>query len=82
MFNENELALLEGSPFLNIIKEKTQDIQEDFNQIKKVSPSFSEKFTFDMFKWARMCVSSRIYGGVINEQATDYFAPLADTLYH
>lgn len=35
-----------------------------------------------MFKWARMCVCSRNYGGKFNGIVVDYMAPLADTLYH
>lgn len=80
-FKEHEKKLLEGSPFLNQINEKINDIKSDYNMILSIAQELG-KFSFDEFCEMRMAVSSRIFGIKINGKKTDCFAPLADMLNH
>ena len=80
-FDEEELSWLEGSPFLKQIQEKKKDIKEDYESILRVAPEFG-KYSIDEFSWARMNVSSRIFGIQIDGVKTDGFVPLADMLNH
>ena len=56
-------------------------MKKDYDVIKSVDPNFS-RFSFEEFKWARMVVSSRIFGLVMNRIKTDALVPLADMLNH
>jgi len=80
-FPDEDLAWLQGSPFLDQVKEKKADIKKDYDAICKVAPEFSQ-YSFQEFCWARMTASSRIFGIVIGETKTDAFVPLADMLNH
>eukprot|EP01017_Pseudomicrothorax_dubius_P027102 TRINITY_DN3084_c0_g1_i10.p2 TRINITY_DN3084_c0_g1~~TRINITY_DN3084_c0_g1_i10.p2 ORF type:complete len:598 (-),score=164.66 TRINITY_DN3084_c0_g1_i10:1899-3692(-) len=80
-FNDEDLKWLEGSPFLDQVRDKISDMQKDYDAIWAVSPEFHQ-FTFNEFCWARMTASSRIFGLTIDDKKTDAFVPLADMLNH
>ena len=80
-YTDEEREWLAGSPFLNQINEKIIDIQEDYNEICKAVPEFSQ-FSLLEFSKIRMAVSSRIFGMEIDGKTTDGFVPLADMLNH
>ncbi len=80
-FTEEENKWLIGSPFLNQIKEKINDIKKDYKLILSAYPDF-EKFSLEEFSQMRMAVSSRIFGIKVEGKKTDCFAPLADMLNH
>jgi len=80
-FSEDEMKLLEGSPFADQVRDKKSDLRKDYDAICQVAPEFAE-YSFHDFCWARMTASSRIFGIVINGEKTDAFVPVADMLNH
>ena len=80
-YKAEEMKELEGSPFLDQIKQKTMDIRSDYDSIIKAIPEFN-KFTFEEFMEMRMVVSSRIFSIKVAGRKTDCLAPLADMLNH
>lgn len=79
-FEELELAQLEGSSFLYMIREKVADLRKDYDLIRSVDADF--KYSFMEFCWARTTVCSRIFGLVIDGVKTDALVPFADMLNH
>ena len=80
-YSESERNFLIGSPFLDLIGERSSGFQEDYMAICKVDASFT-KYTFIDFCKARLCVSSRVFGINIDNQETEALAPLADMINH
>ena len=80
-YTEEEKEWLKGSPFLDQVKEKIDDIKEDYNTISRAVPEFLQ-FSVQEFSKVRMAVSSRIFGMQIDSVKTDGFVPLADMLNH
>lgn len=81
-YSDQLLEELNGTYFLSMIKRKKADIEEDFKEIVAVLPELRNIVTYDRFVWARMLVSSRIFGVVINNKKTDALVPIADMLNH
>lgn len=80
-FSPEEKEWLKGSPFLEQVEEKIEDIKADFDLICDKVPEYSQ-FTLTEFSEIRMMVSSRIFGMNINGKKTDGFVPMADMLNH
>ena len=80
-YTNEELNYLLGSPFLNQIIEKKNDIKKDYLKICEYIPSFSI-FTLKEFMEARVIISSRIFGISISNVKTDVLVPFADLLNH
>ena len=80
-FTEDEKEWLKGSPFLDQVNEKIDDIQVDYNTICAAVPEYSQ-FSVEEFSKIRMAVSSRIFGMQIDGVKTDGFVPYADMLNH
>ena len=80
-FSEEDLNLLKGSPFLQTILEKKDDIEKDYKRICDLVPGF-DMHSFREFSEIRMAVSSRIFGIKIENKKTDVLAPFADLLNH
>jgi histone-lysine N-methyltransferase SETD3 len=80
-FKPDELKWLEGSPLLDQIADKIQDIKLDYQLICKEVPDFSQ-FPILEYSQLRMMVASRIFGININDIKTDAFVPYADMLNH
>ncbi|KAM3128770.1 hypothetical protein pb186bvf_019118 [Paramecium bursaria] len=88
-YKPEDLDWLQGSPFLSNskqnnkeqVREKVSDIHKDYQMISNIAPEFTQ-FSFEEFCWARMTVSSRIFGISIKGVKTDAFVPLADMLNH
>jgi len=80
-YTDEDKEWLTGSPFLDQVNEKIQDIEEDYNAIVEAVPEFAEFPLFEFSK-IRMGVSSRIFGMQIEGNKTDGFVPLADMLNH
>jgi histone-lysine N-methyltransferase SETD3 len=81
-WNNEELALLEGSYLLTQIDERNAAIETDYQAICELYPGFSDTATLDDFKWARMCVCSRNFGIVVDGIRTSAMVPYADMLNH
>lgn len=60
-FEEADKLWLEGSPFLDQIKEKIEDIEKDYELICKEVPEFVQ-FPIKEYAQLRHMVSSRIFG--------------------
>ena len=80
-YKNNELEYLKGSPFLDQIIEKKEDMKKDYNKLCEYLPNFSH-FSFSKFCKARVLISSRIFGISINRKKTDVLVPFADLLNH
>ena len=80
-FTKEEKEMLIGSPFLNQINEKIEDIKVDYDLICKEVPDYAQ-FTLEEYSEVRMMVSSRIFGITVNGVKTDGFVPYADMLNH
>ena len=80
-FTEDERLWLKGSPFLDQIYEKIQDIKIDYDLICSLVPDFKQ-FSLQEYSEVRMMVSSRIFGITVNGVKTDGFVPYADMLNH
>ena len=81
-YEESLLAELEGTNFLQILNKKKEDIRDDFKEISSYFEGTEENFDFTSFVWARMIISSRIFGIQIKGLKTDALVPLADMLNH
>jgi histone-lysine N-methyltransferase SETD3 len=81
-YSDQLLEELNGTYFLSMIKRKKADIEEDFKEIVAILPSLRHILTYEKFVWARMIVSSRIFGIIINGKKTDALVPIADMLNH
>ena len=80
-FTEEEKEFLKGSPFLNQINEKLEDIKIDYDLICREVPAFAQ-FPLEEYKEVRMMVASRIFGITVDGVKTDGFVPYADMLNH
>lgn len=80
-FTPEEREWLKGSPFLDQVIEKIDDIKADYDLICDKVPEYTQ-FTLKEFSEIRMMVSSRIFGMNINGKKTDGFVPMADMLNH
>ena len=75
-FEPEEKEWLKGSPFLEQVEEKIEDIKQDYELICDEVPEYRE-FPIKEFSEIRMMVSSRIFGMNIEDKKTDGFVPLA-----
>ena len=80
-YTNRELEYLKGSPFLQQILEKKEDMKIDYNKLCEYLPDYKQ-FSFLKFCEARVLISSRIFGIAINDNKTDVLAPFADLLNH
>ena len=80
-YTKDELNLLKGSPFLNQISSKKDDIKYDYNKLCEHLSDFKQ-FSFLKFCQARILISSRIFGIQMKEKKTDVLVPFADLLNH
>lgn len=80
-FTPEEKEWLKGSPFLDQVEEKIEDIKTDFDLICEKVPEYTQ-FNLTEFSEIRMMVSSRIFGMNIKGKKTDGFVPMADMLNH
>ncbi len=47
-----------------------------------ILPTLKNVITYERFVWARLIISSRIFGVTINGRKTDALVPIADMLNH
>ena len=73
--------LLEGSPFLKIIKEKRSALKEDYENICQTVNEFS-RFSLEDYSKAMMIMSSRVFGCQIDGEKEMALVPLIDMLNH
>ena len=64
-FTEDERVWLKGSPFLDQVIDKIEDIKIDYDLICKEVPEFKQ-FSVKDYSEVRMMVSSRIFGITVN----------------
>lgn len=72
---------LKNTFFAHILERKKSDLEEDYAKLQEKS-EFARRISYDSFLRARMIVSSRIFGIIINGNKTDALVPLADMLNH
>lgn len=72
---------MKGSPFLDQIAEKIEDIKADYDLICKEVPEYVQ-FPIKEYSEIRMMVSSRIFGIQVEGVKTDGFVAYADMLNH
>jgi histone-lysine N-methyltransferase SETD3 len=80
-YPEELLKELKGTCFLEQIEHKKLDMKKDYLNIVAVEESF-ERFGLQKFCEARLLVSSRVFGIVMEGQKTDALVPMADMLNH
>ena len=80
-FSEDDKMWLKGSPFLDQIDNRLDDIMFDYDLICEKVPEYN-KFSFKDYSEARMIVSSRVFSFDINGVMTGGFVPYADMLNH
>jgi histone-lysine N-methyltransferase SETD3 len=80
-YTNKELEYFKGSPFLDQIIEKKDDMKNDYKKLCEYLPDFKQ-FSYLKFCEARVLISSRIFGISINDNKTDVLAPFADLLNH
>ena len=80
-YTQDELNLLKGSPFLNQISTKKDDIKNDYNKLCEHISDFNQ-FSLLKFCQARILISSRIFGIQMKDKKTDVLVPFADLLNH
>jgi protein-histidine N-methyltransferase len=80
-FPNEDYEWLKGSPFLDQIAEKKDDIKVDYDLICKEVPEFVQ-FSMEEYGQLRHMVSSRIFGIQIDGVKTDGFVAYADMLNH
>ena len=81
-YGENEIRMLRGSAFGEILREKKEGIEKDYEEICGFLPEFEEQFSLEAFMKGRMMVSSRVFGIDVNCVKTDALVPFADMLNH
>eukprot|EP00826_Nyctotherus_ovalis_P039605 TRINITY_DN381_c0_g1_i1.p1 TRINITY_DN381_c0_g1~~TRINITY_DN381_c0_g1_i1.p1 ORF type:complete len:477 (+),score=178.23 TRINITY_DN381_c0_g1_i1:513-1943(+) len=80
-FTEEEKGWLAGSPFLKQVEDKIEDVAKDYKTIVDAVPEFAQ-YSLKEFSHARMLISSRIFGIMVDGKKTDSLVPLADMLNH
>lgn len=80
-FNDETLALLQGSFTLAKITDRTESLRAEYEAIKAVVPELG-RFPAEDFVWARLVVITRIFGLMIHGTKTDGLVPFADMLNH
>jgi histone-lysine N-methyltransferase SETD3 len=80
-FTKEERKWLIGSPFLQQVESKIEDVAKDYQTIVNDVPEFT-KYSLKEFSHVRMLISSRIFGINVNGKKTDSLVPLADMLNH
>jgi len=77
-----QLALLEGSYFLQQVADRKTHLTDDYNAICAAVPEVAALGSLQDFWWARMMVASRNFGISIDGLRTDALVPYADMLNH
>ncbi len=80
-YGEAERALLQGSLVLTLLEFQAQSLQNDYQQLCAKVPGY-ERFTLGEFVWARLSVSSRLFGVKKGGLKGPCLVPLADMLNH
>jgi hypothetical protein len=73
-------SIMKGSMLVDMIYSRNLEIQDTYNNLKKLLPDFFKKITIGKFIWARIAVVSRIFGNKNNEYSG--LVPLSDMLNH
>src|SRR6218665_91419 len=80
-YGETERAHLKGWLELTLLEFQAQSLQNDYQQLREKVPGY-ERFTLDEFVWARLSVSSRLFGVKKGGLLGPCLVPLADMLNH
>lgn len=80
-WSEDELSLLENSPFLKMINQKKNSIEEDYNKIVSYIPEF-RRFNFEQFLFEMALVISRNFSINVDGIKVNAMVPVADMLNH
>jgi rubisco large subunit methyltransferase-like protein/SET domain-containing protein len=78
-FSQEELALLKGSPVLELLELDKRELSSRYATLCEQVPGFS-RFSMDSFLWAHYAVASRGFGWVRNGAKEQFLVPLVDML--
>ena len=81
-WSPEELAWLEGSSVRDQVEDRRRNIRNDYLVIAGCVEGFGDAHTHEDFARARVAVSSRNFGIVVDGVRTDALVPLADMLNH
>ena len=81
-WSPEEVQWLEGSSVRDQLDERLRNIRNDYHTISGCVAGFAETHTYEDFVRARIAVSSRNFGIVVDGIRTDALIPLADMLNH
>ena len=80
-YPQAECALLKGSLELMLLEFQAQSLRHDYAQLCEKLPGYS-RFSLEEFAWARLSVSSRLFGVKKGGLLGACLVPLADMLNH
>lgn len=80
-FDEQEQALLQGSFLMQLLVFQAQSFQQEYALLCQKVPGFS-RYTAQEFVWARLSVSSRVFGLKVGGLLGQCLVPLADMFNH
>jgi len=81
-WTSKELSILKGSNVIKYIKDKINDINEEYNSIVRNVDSFKDICSSDRYKYIRCLVASRNFTINIDGQPVISMVPWADMLNH
>jgi len=80
-YTDEEMKLLEGTQFYNIVVDKKKEIRQDYDWICEKYPGFKQ-YPYQEFCKFREVISSRIFGVTMKGKKNDIIAPFADLFNH
>jgi histone-lysine N-methyltransferase SETD3 len=80
-WDQDKLDWLKGSPLLQDIQERNENMKGDYDELCVLCPEFS-RFSFEEFLEVRTAVGSRNFGIVVDGEKRTAMVPHADMLNH
>lgn len=81
-FNEEEIAMLEGSQTYAMWESDTAEYESDYKYICGKLPSLCEKYDFEDYKWSRLAAMTRTFSLTVHGVSQSAMMPYADMINH
>eukprot|EP00927_Polykrikos_kofoidii_P035269 TRINITY_DN29856_c0_g1_i1.p1 TRINITY_DN29856_c0_g1~~TRINITY_DN29856_c0_g1_i1.p1 ORF type:complete len:588 (-),score=72.85 TRINITY_DN29856_c0_g1_i1:83-1846(-) len=84
-FEPQDWKWLEGSTFVRRALRHKDSLRKQFETVSDLVPGFDTNYTLDEFVWARVAISSRVFGWSLpglSADDTDFMVPLGDMFNH
>lgn len=82
-WSRDDLQYLEGSDFIKRLEQFRAALQKEYDTIQTVYPKFVQQHNLTQYLYARMCVNSRSFSIVLNDnRETTVMVPQVDMLNH